>query len=292
MLVRQFNDYVVFGCVTDQQQKFFDQAVRLVASLRWFGGELANAPFIICAVDGMPDEYRQQLIKLGAVVRDVERFDARHGPSNKMRFLELPEVNQYQHVCLLDCDTLVVQDLSRFLPDEGLAIKPADLVSVTVEQFQQIFSYFGLVAPEPSYFTDVSNEPILSYFNSGVCLFSQGTLPIIRGAWARWNKKLLDAGEALPHKKFFTDQASLTMAIVETGIVIKPLPSIMNFPVHLPEKLYSAEYFFKDPVIIHYHGMAHEGGGIMDLPLVGAAHRAELFNQRFTQENLLPVRAA
>lgn len=277
---------IVFGCVTDQKPRFLEQAVRLVASLRWFGGEVAESLFVVAAVDGMPAPYETKLKRLGADIRAVKRFDERHGPSNKLRFLEFFDLESFDTVALLDCDTIMVQDPLAFLPESGFAAKPADLPTVTTQQFNRIFAHFNIVPPPQDCAADVEGTPMYPYFNAGVCVFSQDIFSRLRTSWIHWNRQLLEISGKLNFPAFHTDQASLTLALADTGIPVTQLSSAMNLPAHFALERYPARFADIDPVIIHYHGLAKKGVvGPLSLPLAQA--RAELFNARMREEGLL-----
>ena len=78
---------VLFGCVAVTNPKYLTQTFNLLLSLRWFGGELAETDFMVCTVGRLDKDYREELEKAQALIKDVDRFDPRHPPSNKLRFL-------------------------------------------------------------------------------------------------------------------------------------------------------------------------------------------------------------
>ena len=79
---------IVFGCVADNNPKYLSQALRLLQSIRWFGGTLADSDVIICAVDEIDSTYSGEFEQLGALVRVVPRFCSSHPPSNKLQFFQ------------------------------------------------------------------------------------------------------------------------------------------------------------------------------------------------------------
>ncbi len=64
-----FEKDVVLGCVAENTPKYLSQALRLVQSLRWFGGETAKSTFIVCVVNEIDPTYQKQFEKYGAQVR-------------------------------------------------------------------------------------------------------------------------------------------------------------------------------------------------------------------------------
>ena len=81
---------LLIGCVAENTPKYLAQALRLVQSWRWFGGSLSQSDIIVCVIDELDDFYAIEFRKWVALTRIVPRFSALHGPSNKLRFLELP----------------------------------------------------------------------------------------------------------------------------------------------------------------------------------------------------------
>src|SRR5881275_1838102 len=87
---------VVVGLVTENTPRMLTQAIRLLRSIRWFGGELSNAH----------DTFQS----LGAEIRTVKRFHAANPTANRHQLiaelLDAPE----NVVLILDCDTIVTRD--------------------------------------------------------------------------------------------------------------------------------------------------------------------------------------
>src|SRR5229473_8144732 len=126
-------DEVVVGCVTEDTPKYLGQTLRLVQSIRWFGGELARARVVVGAVEGIDAGARRALEALGAEVRIVTRFDARNGPANRLQlFAELREGPE-QTFLMLDCDTIVVRDPLPLLRRDVFQAKVAPLPTITHE---------------------------------------------------------------------------------------------------------------------------------------------------------------
>jgi hypothetical protein len=116
---------LVIGCVAENTPKFLSQALRLLQSIRWFGGKIADAKIIICVVEGIDPAYRDEFQEYFAEVRIVERFSEKHPQSNKLRCLQQEDLKEYRNTLLLDCDTVVVQDPSSYLSTDGLLGKIA-----------------------------------------------------------------------------------------------------------------------------------------------------------------------
>src|SRR5688572_10988275 len=81
---------LLVGCVAENDPRFLGQALRLVQSIRWFGGELAGARVMVCVVGGPDPSFRQAFEDYGAEVRIVSPFHQRDRAANKLQFF--PEV--------------------------------------------------------------------------------------------------------------------------------------------------------------------------------------------------------
>jgi hypothetical protein len=66
---------LLVGCVAENDPRSLGQALRLVQSIRWFGGEMADAHVMVCAVGGLDPSFRQALE--GYMVRINDRSRGR-----------------------------------------------------------------------------------------------------------------------------------------------------------------------------------------------------------------------
>jgi hypothetical protein len=89
---------LLVGCIAENNFQSLGQALRLVQSLRWFGGESASARVRVCVMDGVDPVFRRDLESYGAEVRVV--------PSS----FEPDRENDPETPLWLECGTVVVQD--------------------------------------------------------------------------------------------------------------------------------------------------------------------------------------
>ena len=275
---------VVFTCVTEPTRKYLDQSARLLMSLRWFGGSVANARFVLGTTGPIPEEAAGVFRRYGAEVVLVERYDASHGPSNKVSLLKHPALAGHDVVVLIDCDTVVVQDPARWLAVPGVAAKLADVHSVQLPELEQVFLHFGAPMPEARFTHELTGERNVAYCNSGVVIVNEAHREKFSGDWDYWNRAVLDAPESVPFKRYHVDQLSLALAIENSGIPFQELPAEMNMPVHLPEHYYPESWHARDPAIIHYHWLAYPNGFLKPNFLRQSALRMESFNARLRAE--------
>ncbi|MFC7394397.1 class I SAM-dependent methyltransferase [Scopulibacillus cellulosilyticus] len=234
---------MVIGCVTENNSKFQERTLRLVQSIRWFGGSMAGVNIIVCIVDKADSSFVDELKKWGAFVRIVKRFSKAHPPSNKLRFFECPEINSYDTIMFLDCDTVIVQDPAPYIDGKHFQAKIANGCSVPHDVFKRLFKHYGLRMPRPEYRTSNKNQKTIWYCNTGVLIFPQPVLQSFFPVWKSLTKDLAGKRKLMKKSHFFCEQASLTLAFVKKSIPYKQLTNEMNCPTG-EKKL--------DPVIIHY----------------------------------------
>ncbi len=275
---------IAIGCAADNNDKFLSQALRLLQSLRWFGGEMAGANFFLCAIDNLAPEYEREFERLGAFVRVAERFSDLHPHSNKLRLLELPEIAFYDTFILLDCDTVVTQDPWPFLDGIAFQAKIADLPTVSNDVFKNLFQHFNLGMPEQNYKTNPSELPTVWFCNAGVLVFPGETVKSLGAAWRKYNLELLKSFDLLDAYTTYCDQASLSLAFASQPVPFNELPLSMNFPLHLTHLSELQIMNECDPVILHYHDLVDAEGYLKPSSYPGAQKRIEQFNERLKEE--------
>src|SRR5213596_3500908 len=69
----------VFTCIAEPTNQLLEQSARLLMSLRWFGGSLAQARFVLGCTGPIPRGALELFDDYGAEVVTVERYDLTHG---------------------------------------------------------------------------------------------------------------------------------------------------------------------------------------------------------------------
>jgi hypothetical protein len=277
----------IAGCVAENNAKYLGQALRLVQSWRWFAGSLADCPFTVCVVGDKLVSQRDEFEKYGAHMVNVDRFSPLHAPSNKLRFLELPEVANADRVVLLDCDTVVVREPLGLLSAADFAAKPADVPTVSHETFEQLFAFFGLKIPQQSARCSVRGEPTIPYFNAGVLSFSRRAVAELAPVWCEMNRRLIANLELLGKRTNFCEQASLTLALAVSGCSVESLDNKWNFPVHFQKQPPESAFGQTDPAIIHYHWLVDADGFLLESPYNKVNSRIASFNARLRTERVV-----
>src|ERR1700690_4386200 len=174
---------VVVGFVTENTSRMLTQAIRLLRSIRWFGGELASARVVVCGVGPLESGARATLEVLGAEIRTVSRFHPANPTANKLQLLaELLEAPQ-QILFLLDCDTIVVRDPLPYLTADAFRARVTPTPTVSDEVFERLFAHFELPKPPRSRIAPFSGTPMIPYFNAGVLVIPKTLARTLVPAW-------------------------------------------------------------------------------------------------------------
>lgn len=275
---------LIIGCVSENTPKYLSQSLRLLQSLRWFGGEIADKEFRLCAIEGIDSLARCQFEKYGATVRIVSRYDVKSPVTNKIRFLQQEYILDYDTVMLLDCDTIIVQNPSKFLAENIFRAKIADGSTMPHEIFTMLFDFFGVPLPPLNYSCTVWGQPTIPYFNTGVLIFPKAVLSTLVPSWINFTDKLIANMGLIVGREHFCEQASMALALAATGEEFKVMGNEMNFPTHFEHREESPLLHNIDPFIIHYHACFDSDGYINGSKYPLANARIDMFNKRLRQE--------
>jgi len=275
---------VVFTCIAEPTKQFLEQSARLLMSLRWFGGSLAQARFVLGCTAPIPQEPLEVFNEYRAEITTTERYDPAHGHSNKISLLSSRILAGHDIVVLLDCDTVLVQDPARWLNQDVVAIKLADLPTVSLAELQSIFHYLKCPVPSPRYHHELTRDACIAYCNSGVIIVPEKYRQRLATQWDYWNRQVLTLPETLPFNRVHTDQVGLALALENTEVPFAPLLTEMNMPAHFNAEFYPTAWQELDPTVIHYHWLSYPDGFLKPCALKQCTRRIESFNARLRAE--------
>jgi hypothetical protein len=256
---------VTFSCVAENRPDWHLKTKNLALSVRELGGTLNDAPVVVNYVDGVDATARAELEAMGVDVRVVERVDPHYPYANKLRMLEMAD--DFDVLVALDCDVVVVGDVSELTDPGSLRAKPVDDDPLTDEEWSHVFGALGLAEPARGLKATSTGKAIFPYFNSGAVFVPRTICGPLREKWMEANTTLLamlvdDPGPMRPSSRMFVDQLGLAGAALQMGIDIDPLPASCNYPVHLPV----VEGSIADagpPLIVHYHKSLDKQGFLL-----------------------------
>ncbi|MBV9495339.1 MAG: sulfotransferase [Acidobacteria bacterium] len=278
---------VVVGLLTENTTRMLAQAIRLLRSIRWFGGELAKSRIVVCGVGPLEPTAQQTLEDLGAEVRTVARFHPANPTGNRhsliAELLDAPE----DVLFLIDCDTIVMQDPLPYLNADAFLAKIASTPTVNDEVFDRLFGHFGIAKPPLSYVNAWSGTPTIPYFNAGLFSIPTRLARVLAPVWCEYNRIFADKPELVAPCTRHMHQASLSLALAETGIPIGELPEAMNYQLNATHVEPPPGFADIDPVILHYHHLATDDGFLLPAPYPKAQARIEQFHERMRAEGVV-----
>ena len=270
---------LLVGCVTENDARYLDQTLRLVQSIHWFGGELAKARRMVCAIEGIDAAARSRLEALGCEVRVVRRFHPANGTSNRMRLIEEALATGCEMLLSLDCDTVVARDPLPLLRRETLA-KTEDLPTVTHDVFERLFQHYGVPLPPADRRMRFTRTPTIPYFNAGVLVLPAPVAREILPVWAGFNRRLADRPELVYPCERHLHQASLSLALAVCGVTVGEAPVELNYQLNATHLQPPDGFLAVDPAILHYHDRVDRDGFLLPSPYPLARLRIDLFNER------------
>ena len=282
---------IVVGMLTENTSRNLTQAIRLLRSIRWFGGELAEARVVVCGVGTLESGAHATLLALGAEVRTVSRFHPANPTANKLQLLaELLEAPE-EILFLLDCDTIIVRDPLPYLRADAFQAKVEPAPTVSDQVFERLFKHFKIPKPPRSRIAPFTGTRMIPYFNAGVVAMPKNLARTLAPVWRRYNQTLADHPELVAPCQRHMHQASLALALAETGLPCADLPVEMNFQINATHVTPPAGFAATDPVIIHYHHLATEDGFLLSCPYPAAQARIESFHERMRAVGFAPDQA-
>jgi hypothetical protein len=251
---------VRFSCVVDTPPRFAVQALTWAASLLTYGGQTPES-LVVHYVDECEPTLTTIFDAWGVATVPVQRFDQRHGPSNKLTQLESERLQFADYVVLCDCDTAFCAGLSSWIGGASIRACIAALRGPSAERWEYLFRCAELPLPPARKKAMLVNaETLPSYCNGGLMVIPQPLLQALREPWARWDRWVLDRPNLVD--PYFADQISFAMACEQLGLSIEHLPLELNFHTgllhgHVLQSVSGQSD--ADPMVLHYHQLGADG---------------------------------
>ncbi len=157
----------------------------LAISTRNFGGCLASAHFIAYFVDGVDEALAANLREFGVELTVVERYAPKHPTTDKLRmFQDFAARRGTQHLVVLDCDTVVVDDFVDQVSSLAVRGMPAGYSPMTSTRWATLLTSLNLApAASPTVMLRTGEEVQVPYLNSGVLLVPAQHTEALAAAW-------------------------------------------------------------------------------------------------------------
>jgi len=271
----------LIACVSENRHDWFLKVQNLVLSVRALGGTLRDARVLVSFVDGVDDNFRRPLERLGAKVQTSERMKL-NPFANKLRMLELDDSEDFDVLVAIDCDTVVVGDVTRYLSREVIRAAPVDYDRLTNPEWRRVFDLAGVSRPERSQVSAATGEPIYPSFNSGVLFIPHRLCRDLHRNWLEQQERLAAAfgtrNVVRSQWQLHIGQYALANALLAGQLPFEPLPAGLNFPTHVPvhESVIDAN---PEPLILHYHADLDSHGFLTRPRSAVAEAPADRFNR-------------
>jgi hypothetical protein len=269
--MRLENDQITFVCCIESGS-LEAQTVRMVQSLRRYGGRYANAPiFAVTPRLGSPLSPKTQKIFEDNNVRHLVvkphetsiGYRWNHFINKPTAILAVDEICTTEAVAWLDSDLLIVAEPSELQLAEGenfLACTSDRLGGTTgpgdeMEPYwREVCKVLGLDLEQLPWVTTAQEGlKIRYYFNSGVFVYRRGHN--FAQQYLRNCLKMLEARvSSSVCGFFFTDQVAMGLTAAQLGLAWRSLPYSHNYPVSpLTHEDWYDESRLRAARIVHYH---------------------------------------
>jgi hypothetical protein len=226
-------------------------------------------------------------VDLGADVEVVEPYGSRYRFSNKMRMFDLFDgTREFDVLAAVDCDVLLMGDLSPLVPAEEIGIVPAGRDLMSLDDWEVVFEMFGLTPPKADCIMRISGQQTYPYYNTGVM-----TIPRRMGAELvrTWTDML---GNFDPvHERFervhHENQIAFALAVRAGNYTVHELPASLNFSTAASlDRRFRHE--LEPPFVVHYHHAIDNNGFIEGSPNKKIDRAIDMFNRYRAQSLGLP----
>lgn len=245
---------VAFACAVGPDPDRLAEAARLLMSLRWFGGSVANSRFVLGCTGAVPGEANRLFRQYGA---DVTALSVPSGSSSRIALLELPDLAGCEVLVLLDPNTIIAADPADWLDVPGVAVR-----------FE-----------EPHSGADGLGEGSVGSLDTGVILVHGSQRDRLAAEWTSSRSKL-PSETHLAFSPDRIDQISLAITLENATIPLRRLPPEMNSTVSAGGDATHDGWDRRHAVIVRYDPAANPSGYLRAVPSGTGARIVEAFNSR------------
>lgn len=167
-------------------------------------------------------------------------------------FVRAAERAEYDHVVMLDTDTVVASPLTVPDVDAELFVKPVDIgasywgTDESYADWRRLYDHFEVSFPTTRVESTVDGCPTLPYWNGGVVATTDTDLP---AEWLAMTEEVMESDFLRFDETFFFEQLSLAVLAQERETVA--LTERQNYP------LQARVACPRDVEVIHYHALSN-----------------------------------
>ena len=269
-----------FSCVVDRVPGMAYSAWLWALTLMELGGQSPNN-IVVHFVDGCASSLQTHLEAMDVETLSIARVNLRHPPSNKLAQLKTASLAGAEVAVLCDCDLAFGQNPLPWLAGSKIRARQADAPALNITEWRRLLHKAGFNNSLPKNSdlapTLIGELTLPGYCNGGLLILPQQIFAEVSESWPRWNNWILDRLELLGQKAYFADQVSFTLACIEAGHVVDPLPPSLNLPIHLPKLLQKLQDEI-DPVVLHVHNALNGQGELRHVNVPAVDHRIDEIN--------------
>lgn len=238
-----------FSCVLDESPLMAVQSYIWLNSLLSYNIDPSN--IFIHTIGGITNEYFTYLKDKGINIIECEVFDERNRYCNKLvQFSTFEEIEDYEYVFLMDCDTAVIS-LEGLELSNNVYGKIVDFPNPPLKLLKEIFKSEGFKIHESNTSFPLNNENITDWnnCNGGVYIIHRDFLPSLAPKWKNYALKCMDEKESftIQYKKH-ADQVGFALAMASLNEKVSHLNIEWNFPIHMEPQNRNVI-----PKIFHFH---------------------------------------
>ncbi len=248
--------YPIVSFVVDGNPKHYYEAELLLLSIEKFT-QIPKKNIVVHTTNKVSKEFLNMLQSSGYKHIEIEPYlDKKY--CNKIQqlnsFTKIADIEQYS-IILLDCDTIVLQNLP--VVTDGLRAKIVDAPNPANETITEIFKRANIKLP-PLVETDYDlrgGKVVSGYYNGGFYAISGNYIDTINRSWRKWAEWLYSNQNELlkPNERMHIDQISMALALADGNIPHSMLPANYNAPTHRCRTLKTLDES-KPITLLHHHG--------------------------------------
>lgn len=267
------------------------QTVRMVQSLRQYGGRLATAPIVAVTSRSGPalsrkthqvfEQYQIEYLKLDTKKRK-DSYSWNHFLNKPHAILEVDERSKTEAIAWLDSDILIVNEPNQLVlqPQESFLACTSDRFGATTGPDDPLEPYWKAICQQlnldiealPWVTTEWEKARVRYYFNSGVFVYRRETS--FAKQYLENCIRILDAKvSSKVCGFFFTDQIALGLTAAQLNLPWRSLPRSYNYGMSpLKEGDHYNEEEVRNACILHYHGSMWPSNWVPFSEVIEKAH--------------------
>jgi hypothetical protein len=179
--------------------------------------------------------------------------------TNKLRAFEM-DVDPSTVVIYLDCDVVVMGDLSDEVRPDVVRAAPDTVQHYSPEDWRTVSAALGIPLPAETMVSASSGERSVPYYNGGVLFLPARYAALLTETWQGVIERMQAVARNHDTPVPWRDQPPLTFALQAAGIPVEPLPPTLNWSCYRSALAPPYQSLPPDPAVLHYHDRMDASG--------------------------------